>query len=144
MRKKVNHVWEECVSSHHRKNGRWREWNLAPWAPLICIWTKHRLHQWLTRVTKTVFWRVKHIKEKKQQQLHESPGNPVAQHFHCQGPGSIPGLGAKVPQVMQHCPKKKKKNPSQWISNRFAFATTLHMHAHNYTLEDAEATLMGL
>ena len=31
----------------------------------------------------------------------EFPGSPVVktQHFHCRGPGSIPGLGTKIPQA---------------------------------------------
>ena len=31
------------------------------------------------------------------------------QHFHCQGPGSIPGQGTKILQAMQRGKKKKKK-----------------------------------
>ena len=36
------------------------------------------------------------------------PGGPVVrtQHFHCQGPGSIPGWGTKIRQAMQ-CGQKK-------------------------------------
>lgn len=30
------------------------------------------------------------------------------------------------------------------MPNRFAYATILHMHEHNYTLEEVWATLMGL
>ena len=29
-------------------------------------------------------------------------------HFHCHGPGSIPGQGTKIPQAAQHGQKKKK------------------------------------
>ena len=38
----------------------------------------------------------------------EFPGGPVVgtQHFHCQGQGSIPGLGIKS---LQSTPSKKKK-----------------------------------
>ena len=28
-------------------------------------------------------------------------------HFHCHGPGSIPGRGTKIPQVLEHSQKKK-------------------------------------
>ena len=39
-------------------------------------------------------------------------GGPVVrtQHFHCQGLGSIPGQGTKIPQASQCGQKKKKKN----------------------------------
>ena len=30
-------------------------------------------------------------------------------HFHCPGPGSIPGQGTKIPKAMWHWTKKKKK-----------------------------------
>ena len=30
-------------------------------------------------------------------------------HFHCQGPGSVPGQGTKILQAMQRGKKKKKK-----------------------------------
>ena len=35
-------------------------------------------------------------------QIRGSPGGPVVrtQHFHCQGPGSIPGQGTKISQVV--------------------------------------------
>ena len=37
-------------------------------------------------------------------------GSPVVRtwHFHCQGLGSIPGQGTKIPQAMSQCQKKKK------------------------------------
>ena len=31
-------------------------------------------------------------------------------HFHCWGPGSIPGQGTKIPQAARHGQKKKKNN----------------------------------
>ena len=39
----------------------------------------------------------------------EFPGGPVVrtQHFHCQGPVSIPGGGTKIPSAMPHGQKKK-------------------------------------
>ena len=33
-------------------------------------------------------------------------------HFHCPGPGSIPGQGTKIPKAMWHWTKKKKKRRS--------------------------------
>ena len=45
----------------------------------------------------------------------EFPGGPVvrSQHFHCWGPGSIPGRGTKIPTSPVAWPKKKKEgNPS--------------------------------
>ena len=41
----------------------------------------------------------------------EFPGDPVIRTpcFHCPGPGSIPGLGTKILQVMQYGQKNKKK-----------------------------------
>ena len=46
-----------------------------------------------------------------QQPSWEFPGGPVVQtrHRHYQGPGSIPGWGTKIPQVMWQ--KKKTKKP---------------------------------
>ena len=40
----------------------------------------------------------------------ECPGGPVVRtrHSHCQGPGSIPGPGTKIPLAMRHGQKKKK------------------------------------
>ena len=45
--------------------------------------------------------------------LRELPGDPVVEtwHFHCHGPGSVPGQGARIPQATQ-CGQKKKKNRS--------------------------------
>ena len=39
----------------------------------------------------------------------EFPGSPVVRtrHFHCWGPGSIPGWGTKIPQAAQSGQKKK-------------------------------------
>ena len=56
------------------------------------------------------------LKEKKKEGI---PGGPVvrAWHFHCQGPGSIPGPGTKIPQATW--PGKKKKHRTslvaQWL-----------------------------
>ena len=52
--------------------------------------------------------------------LREFPGGPVLRtpHFHCQGPGSIPGQGTKIPQAAQHDQKrKKKKKILKWNEN---------------------------
>ena len=40
--------------------------------------------------------------------FREFLGGPVVRtrHFHCQGPGSIPGQGTKIPQAMRHGQKK--------------------------------------
>ena len=40
----------------------------------------------------------------------EFPGSPEVkyEHFHCRGPGSIPGQGTKIPQNVQGGEKKKK------------------------------------
>ena len=35
-------------------------------------------------------------------------------HFHCPGPGSIPGQGTKIPKAMWHWTKKKKKKPGKY------------------------------
>ena len=50
----------------------------------------------------------------------EFPGGPVirTQHFHCQGPGLIPGQGNKIPQVMQ-CKKRKRKKKKHIKSMNF-------------------------
>ena len=50
--------------------------------------------------------RVRHELVTKQQQ-------PVVRirHFHCQGPGSVPGPGAEVPRAMGCSQKKKKEQP---------------------------------
>ena len=47
----------------------------------------------------------------KQQKFREFPGGPVVRtlHFHCCGPGLIPGWGTKIPQATQHGQKKKKE-----------------------------------
>ena len=40
-------------------------------------------------------------------------GNPLlgkTQRFHCQGQGSIPGQGGKIPQAARYSQKKKEKN----------------------------------
>lgn len=39
------------------------------------------------------------------------PGGPVvrALHAHCQGPGSVPGQGTKIPQAAWHDQKEKEK-----------------------------------
>ena len=41
----------------------------------------------------------------------EFPGGPVVKppHFHCHGPGSVPGQATEIPQAMCHSQKKKKK-----------------------------------
>ena len=41
----------------------------------------------------------------------EFPGGPVirTQHFHCRGPGLIPGWGTKIPQAVRRGQIKKKK-----------------------------------
>ena len=41
----------------------------------------------------------------------EFPGSPVVRtlHFHCEGPGSIPGRGTKILQSHMAQPKKKKR-----------------------------------
>ena len=50
-----------------------------------------------------------------QQPSWEFPGGPVVktQYCHYQGPGSIPGWGTKIPQVMWQ--KKKTKNKTSNI-----------------------------
>ena len=44
------------------------------------------------------------------------PGGPVlrTQHFHCRGPGSIPGRGTKILQAML-CRKKERKKGMEAI-----------------------------
>ena len=46
----------------------------------------------------------------------EFPGGLVVRiwHFHCYGPGSIPGQGTEIPQAMQ-CGKIKIKEPCLFI-----------------------------
>ena len=41
----------------------------------------------------------------------EFPGGPVVRiwHFHCWGPGSIPGQGTKISQATRHGQKNKIK-----------------------------------
>ena len=48
-------------------------------------------------------------------------GNPLlgkTQRFHCQGQGSIPGQGGKIPQAAQYSQKKRKKH--RCVSKGFA------------------------
>ena len=44
-------------------------------------------------------------------QSTDLPGGPVVPTpcYHCQGPGSIPGRGIKIPQATRYSPKKRKK-----------------------------------
>ena len=53
-----------------------------------------------------------------QQPSWEFPGGPVVhtRHRHYQGPGSIPGWGTKIPQVMWQKNKTKQK-PKNKTSN---------------------------
>ena len=60
-------------------------------------------------------YRYKFLKNK----IREFPGSPMVriQHFHCQGPGSVPSGEMKILQDMQHNPppphagwQKKKKS----------------------------------
>ena len=46
--------------------------------------------------------------------LLEFPGGLAVriQHFHCYGPGSIPGQGTEIPQDAKHCQRKKKEKQS--------------------------------
>ena len=47
-----------------------------------------------------------------QKVMTESPGGPVVRtwHFHCSGPGSIPGWGTKILQATWWSQKKKNNN----------------------------------
>ena len=47
------------------------------------------------------------------------PGGPVVRtpHFHCRGPGSIPGQGTKILQAERRGKKKKKKSSRQPTAN---------------------------
>ena len=44
--------------------------------------------------------------------MKEFPGGPVVRtpHFHCRGPGSIPGQGTKILQATRH----SQKTPKRW------------------------------
>ena len=46
----------------------------------------------------------------------ETGCSQVALCFHCQGPGSIPGQGTKIPEALW-CGQKKKKNERNWSLN---------------------------
>ena len=48
---------------------------------------------------------------KKEVKQKDIPGGLVVktQHFHCWGPGSIPGRGTKVPEALLHGQKKRRK-----------------------------------
>ena len=56
----------------------------------------------------------------------EFPGGPVVRTrcFQCNGPGSIPGRGTKIPQAMQRGPKEKKKKKKERQEVEVIFSLT--------------------
>ena len=64
-----------------------------------------------------------HLRDQVKRLHEEAPvwgfySDPVVRirYFHCHAPGSIPGQGTEIPQLMQHGKKKKKK----MLSNKVA------------------------
>ena len=64
------------------------------------------------------------------------------QHFHCWGPGSIPGQGTRIPQAKQHlCSQKRKKERKKRKHN---YVKTTHSECLNSPPAFPQFTLLLL